>query len=282
MKQRLRNYISVVTALSLCLGLWFGTGQIIKAEGTQQGTLKIRLYGEDESEYKTINNISIDNFTTAGDSYTGTFTLTKEQVKCEDDGKYLLYWYTNNSLDGSSNPIDTGSEADKFIFNLSNLTKENITMEEDGSGTIVTILLYAKKGSKHTAAYQSDNGNQLDPKEFYQDSLNTGEVSYDHPQPPMDWIPAGKQFKYWEATTSGNPKAPDGFTYEDYDSYVTFQTAWEDITSIVSGITYKLASKIQYSLTSGTWIVNDGADGCTYNGDREFYVEEGEYKFTSQ
>lgn len=288
MKQRLRNYISVVTALSLCLGLWFGTGQIIKAEGTQQGTLHVTILG-DETSVKEIG-IEIENFTAEGEDFlvcTGTFALNKEQVKCDDE-KYLLYWYTGDSPENLSEIENVGNGGTEgFHFDLGSLTKEKkVAVTYDGNS--VTLSLYAEKGSKHTAIYDSNNENSKTAERyFYQDSLNTGSVSYDHPQTPTfdgeTWTKAGYQFTGWgvDVGSGGIESAPLNFEHQYPDTDRTFLALWEEIKSIASG-TYNLASGKSYSLTSGTWVVNDGADGCTYTGDREFYVEEGEYKFTSQ
>lgn len=279
MKQRLRNYISVVTALSLCLGLWFGTGQVIKAEGTQQGTLSIQIMDDSSTQEVAI---SIENFKYSEDdsSCTGTFSLTKEQIKC-GDGKYLLYWYKDAS---KSEEVSKGS----LTFNLSDLPKENISVET-GDGILVTIKLYAAKGAAHTAVYRSNNGkNKEYSKVFYQDSINTTEGTYDHPQTPTfdgeTWSYAGYQFQGWGMDVgSGNVEtASDTFYYGIMDSAQEILALWTEINSISSGETYNLASGKSYSLSSGRWIVNDGADNCVYTGETEFYVDEGKYRFTTQ
>lgn len=226
MRRRLRNYVAVVMTLLLCMGLWFQHGQMVKAEGEQTAT--VRIYpGTDNGimDYFEIGAVPINGFSakTSEDgmtTYTGTISLTSEDIENPDpDERYLLYWYTSSWLNADilPEPLTLGNSVPETDINLLNLqVNPGIT---EGVYDI-SVTLYAKYGEMHSVSYYLNesmdgiNPGTLDKTvDYYQKDVSVTGDSYSHPE-----APTGENedafFIGWSLTQSGDVQAPPStFTY---------------------------------------------------------------------
>ena len=213
MRRRLKNYVAVVMSILLCTCVWFQHVETVKAVGEQLATVHIVT----DEKTLTLQDVAVNNFSVkqtedGAVTYGGNVALTAEQIKAEDsDGRYLLYWYPTNDLDGA---VATGNSPVIDLGMLYEISCEEVS-GNDGSVTYnLELTVYATYGEEHYVTYYSnetqDGDHTADTFEqvfYYQADPDELGGTYNHPETPTingRVITNGNMFFVgWGTTDSG-------------------------------------------------------------------------------
>ncbi len=267
MKRRLRNYISVVITLSLCLGLWFQWGQPIRATEIADGTKLTHTARYIDS--KDFNIWGEVTYTQSGEETEGKYEHPENPVaKFGDSWKKEDYFFAGWGVNYSGGVVD-GEAPDSFTY-----------------GTDSTFYAKWQKIRYLDITYKIEE-EEANDRQAQKSIADTNFIFNTKEAPSMK----GKIFDIWEYELSdGNKKigAKESCTIpidmsmdsETATQRITFTAKW---TNTPKTGTYNLSSGSEYTLGEGSWKVSKGGttDNCIYSAQSSFYVsEDGEYSFS--